>query len=136
MTRHVRKVAAIAAVALSASAGWAHHSFSAFNRSEAAKKVILGTVKEYSLINPHGWLKIVVLEPDGKTSNWSFEMASATQLQKRGWTQASIKVGEKITVTYFPLRFGSYGGQVVDVKLRNGKVLSGLAEADRGYPKP
>ena len=79
---------------------------------------------------------LVVAEGPGKTANWSFEMSSATQIQKLGWTPEIIKPGDKVTVTYFPLRFGSYGGQVVSVKLADGRVLKGVAEPDRGYPKP
>jgi hypothetical protein len=127
-TALVLSLLAVAAPAL------AHHSFSAFNRSEAAKRSVEGTVRDYQLINPHGWLKLVVPEGGGRSSNWSFEMASATQLQKQGWTPGLIRPGDKVTVTYFPLRFGSYGGQAVSVRLRDGRVLNGIAEADRGYP--
>ncbi|MDB5712952.1 MAG: hypothetical protein JWO15_349 [Sphingomonadales bacterium] len=114
----------------------AHHSFSTYNRSEAAKGTLRGTVKEFSLINPHGWLKLVVLAPNNKTSLWSLEMSSATQLQENGWKPDSIKVGQKVQVSYFPLRFGSYGGQLVSVVLPDGRTLSGTSVPDRGYPKP
>lgn len=117
-------------------AALAHHSFSTFNRSEAAKKTVQGTVKEFSLINPHGWLKLVVAEPGGRTSLWSFELSSATQLQKQGWTPASVQLGQKVAITYYPLRFGSYGGQLYAVQFANGQRLVGTSEPDRGYPKP
>ncbi|HZU63770.1 MAG TPA: DUF6152 family protein [Novosphingobium sp.] len=129
-------VAAILAAALPAAPALAHHSYSAFDRSEAAKRHIAGTVRDFALINPHGWLKLVVAEPDGRTASWTFELSSATQLQPLGWSPASIRVGDKVDVTFFPLRFGSYGGQLVAVRLPAGKVLQGTAEPDRGYPKP
>jgi hypothetical protein len=131
----VRMTGFAVVASLAASAAWAHHSFSAFNRSEAAKKTIAGTVKEYGLVNPHGWMKITAPDAGGKTANWAFEMASATQLTKQGWAANTVKHGDRIEITFFPLRFGSYGGQIISVKLRNGKVLNGLAEVDRGYPK-
>jgi len=114
----------------------AHHSFSAFDRSESAKRTVQGTVKAFELINPHGWLKLVVAEPGGGTALWSFELSSATQLQKQGWTPTSVQPGEKLAITYFPLRFGSYGGQLYAVQFANGRRLVGTAEPDRGYPKP
>ena len=114
----------------------AHHSFSAFNRSESAKRSVQGTVKDFGLINPHGWLKLIAAEPGGGTALWSFELSSATQLQKQGWSPDSVHVGDKVTVTYYPLRFGSYGGQLYAVTFANGKRLVGTAEPDRGYPKP
>lgn len=127
----------IAAVLLTAgSVASAHHSFSAFNRSEAAKRTITGTVQEFALVNPHGWVKLTVPEAGNKAASWSFEMASVAQLQKHGWTRNTLSHGDRLTVTYFPLRFGSYGGQLISVSLADGKVLHGLAEADRGYPKP
>jgi len=127
--------AALAAIAALSPAG-AHHSYSAFDRSEAAKRHITGTVREFALINPHGYLKLVVAEPGGKTSAWTFELSSATQLQPLGWSATSVKPGDKVEITYFPLRFGSYGGQLFSVRLPNGKQLQGAAEPDRGYPKP
>lgn len=132
MSRRVLLSCALLA-ALSTSAS-AHHSFSAYNRSEAAKRTVQGTVREFSLINPHGWLKLVVAEPGGRTGLWSFEMSSATQLQEQGWKRDSVKVGQKVQVTYYPLRFGSYGGQLVSVRLPGGKTLTGTAVPDRGYP--
>ena len=127
---------ALAAMLLAAGPATAHHSFSAFNRSEAAKRSVQGTVKEFELINPHGWLKLLAPEPGGGTALWSFETSSATQLQKQGWAPDSVHVGDKLTVTYYPLRFGSYGGQLYAVTFAKGKRLVGTAEPDRGYPKP
>lgn len=114
----------------------AHHSYSAFDRSESAKRHIAGTVRDFALINPHGYLKLVVAEPGGRTGAWTFELSSATQLQPLGWSAASVRPGDKVEITYFPLRFGSYGGQLFSVRLPGGKQLQGAAEPDRGYPKP
>ena len=114
----------------------AHHSFSAFNRSEAAKASIIGTVKEFALINPHGFLKLAVREPRNKVALWSFELSSATQLHSYGWKPDSIRVGDTVNITYFPLRFGNYGGQLLAVRMASGRSLVGTAEPDRGYPKP
>lgn len=129
----IRPVALALFLSLSGAAV-AHHSFSAFDRSEAAKKTLKGTVKEFALINPHGWLKLVVPDTGGKTALWSFETSSATQLQDLGWKQDSVKIGQKVEVTYYPLRFGSYGGQLASVRLPDGKILQGTAAPDRGYP--
>jgi len=50
-------------------------------------------------------------------------MGGPGQLQRDGWTQTSVAPGDKVTVTMHPLRDGSYGGQLISVKLANGKVL-------------
>ncbi len=130
----LRRVGATSLVLMLASAVSAHHSFAAFNRSEAAKASLRGQVKQFALINPHGSLKLVVAERGQKTALWTFELSSATQLLALGWNAQNIRVGDVVTVTYFPLRFGSYGGQLVSVLLPDGKTLSGTAVPDRGYP--
>ena len=102
---------------------------------KASKKKLVGTVKQFAMVNPHASLKINVVDAGGKTSVWSFEMTGVSGLKKLGWEPASLKPGDKVTVTFFPLRFGSFGGQLLDVRLPGGRELSALAEADRGYPK-
>lgn len=129
-------IAVAASLALLAPSAQAHHSFSAYNRAEAAKRTIRGTVTEFALINPHGRLKLSVPGPGGKPAVWSFEMSSATQLATQGWRPDAVRVGARVDVTYFPLRFGSYGGLLLSVRLPDGRVLQGTAEPDRGYPKP
>lgn len=124
------------AITVAATPVAAHHSYSAFDRAETAKRHIVGTVRDFALINPHGFLKLVVAEQGGKTGAWTFELSSATQLIPLGWANTSVKVGDKVDITYFPLRFGAYGGQLVNIRLPGGKVLQGTAEPDRGYPKP
>jgi|GEM_PF-1680678 len=139
MKRRACSVLGLALVAISQlvpTGAGAHHSFSAFNRSETAKKTIQGKVTEFGLVNPHGWLKLTVSDGNGKTSTWSFELSSATQLQKQGWGPQSVKVGQKVQASYYPLRFGSYGGLLYSIQLPNGQTLVGTAEPDRGYPKP
>ena len=99
----------------------AHHSFSMFDRSRT--ETIDGTVKEFELINPHGWLRVVVSDAKGVQNEWSLELGGAAQLRRFGWTQDSVHPGDKVVVHLHPLRDGSYGGQLVSVTLPNGQVL-------------
>jgi len=101
----------------------AHHSFAMFDRSQT--QTIAGTVKEFELINPHGWLRIMVPDAKGVQSEWSLEMGGAGQLERSGWTQNAVQPGQKVTVQLHPLRDGSFGGQLISVTLPNGKVLGG-----------
>jgi hypothetical protein len=114
----------------------AHHSFAMFDRGEGKEKSISGVVTELSLVNPHSWLKILVAGPDGRAIHWSFEMGSPNTLLRMGWTKDSVSPGDKITVIYYPLRAGSYGGELISVALPSGKSLKGLMEGDRGFPTP
>ncbi|HEY3730223.1 MAG TPA: DUF6152 family protein, partial [Steroidobacteraceae bacterium] len=99
----------------------AHHSFAMFDRSRT--DTVAGTVKEVELINPHGWLRIMVADANGVASEWPLELGGAGQLERFGWTTDAVHPGDKVKVRLHPLRDGSYGGQLVSVTLANGKVL-------------
>jgi uncharacterized protein DUF6152 len=45
-------------------------------------------------------------------------------LERRGWTRTTLKVGDKITITYRPMKDGSKGGMFMNGSA-NGKVLTG-----------
>ena len=119
MKRRFLTLAAVAAslVALPAAA---HHSFAMFDQTKLTK--VAGTVKELEYINPHAWLHIVAQE-NGQPITWSFEMGSVGQLTRDGWTRDIVKAGDKITVTFHPLKDGSHGGQFRTMTLASGKEV-------------
>jgi hypothetical protein len=121
----MKRFSLIGSLALSflcfATTAGAHHSFAMFDRSRT--DTVAGTVKEFELINPHGWLRIMVADASGIASEWPLELGGAGQLQRFGWTPDAVHPGDKVTVRLHPLRDGSYGGQLVSVTLANGKVL-------------
>jgi hypothetical protein len=100
---------------------FAHHSFAMFDRSRTER--IAGTVKAIELINPHGWLRIMVSDASGAQNEWSLELGGAGQLERFGWRQNAVRPGDKVVVQIHPLRDGSYGGQLISVTLPNGQVL-------------
>jgi hypothetical protein len=121
----MKRFPAIACLALSllsfATTAAAHHSFAMFDRNQT--QTITGTVKELQLINPHGWLRIMVPDASGAQNEWSLELGGAGQLGRFGWTQNAVHPGDKVVVQLHPLRDGSYGGQLISVTLPNGQVL-------------
>jgi hypothetical protein len=98
----------------------AHHSFAMFDRDKTV--TIAGTVKELQIINPHGWLRVLVSDPGG-SQEWSIELGGPGQLDRMGLTQGSIHAGDKVTVQIHPFRDGSYGGQFVSATLPSGQVI-------------
>jgi hypothetical protein len=110
----------------------AHHSFAMFDRDKTVD--LQGTVKELELISPHGWLQLMVTDPQGQASVWSLEMGGAGQLERQGWKPEIVKAGDKVTVSIHPLRDGSHGGQLVSVVLPDGRELSNRGPA--GGPPP
>ena len=101
---------------------WAHHSFAMF---DAEKTVTMtGTVKEFEWTNPHSWLRILVQDQaTGKTVEWMLESGSPAQQVRVGWTQDSLRPGDKVTVTMHPLKDGSRGGGLLTATLPNGKTV-------------
>ena len=117
-------LATLAGILIAAVAGpaAAHHSFSAFNTTE--QKTVVGTVKKVEWTNPHIWIHIEVVNDKGKAEIYSFEGMSPNFLERRDWTRNTLKVGDKITVTFNPLRNGDPGGMFLNGKMASGKVLT------------
>ena len=116
--------ALIAAVAIPSAA---HHSFAAFDVT--TQKSVTGTVNKVDWTNPHIWLWIDVPNDKGGTDTYGFEGMSPNFLARRGWTRTTLKNGDKITVSYRPMKDGSKGGMFMTGNA-NGKVLSMMGGTD------
>ncbi len=104
----------------------AHHSFAMFDQKKVM--TLQGTVTEFQWTNPHAFIEIDV-PTNGKIVHWSIELNSPNNLKRQGWSRASLKVGDKITMRMNPLRDGKKGGLFLDLRKADGKVL------DSGLPK-
>ena len=100
----------------------AHHSFVAFNMNE--EKTITGTVNKVEWTNPHIWIWVDVPNEKGSADTYGFEGMSPNFLERRGWTRTTLKNGDKITVTFRPLRDGKNGGMFMTGKMDGGKILT------------
>ena len=108
------------ALALSAGAAFAHHSFAMFDN--AKEQTIDGDVKDFQWTNPHIWIQVNVKGSDGKVTEYSIEGGSPNGLKRQGWTKKSINAGDKISLTMHPLKDGSPGGSFMRAMV-NGKPL-------------
>jgi hypothetical protein len=108
----------------------AHHSFAMFDLK--TEKVLTGTIKTFEWTNPHTWIHVNVVEPDGSTATYSVEGQSPNFWSRRGWSKNTVKPGDKVTVSIRPLKDGSKGGMFVKMTLPNGEVkeMNGAAPAD------
>lgn len=105
----------------------AHHSFAAFDVT--SQKSVTGTVNKVDWTNPHIWLWIDVTNDKGGVDTYGFEGMSPNFLARRGWTRTTLKNGDKITVSYRPMKDGSKGGMFMTGQA-NGKVLSMMGGTD------
>src|SRR4030095_3834648 len=104
-------ILAVAALIATASITTAHHSFAAFNMQD--QKTITGTVKTVEWTNPHIWIWVDVPDEKGALQTYGFEGMSPNFLERRNWTRTTLKPGDKIKVSYRPLRDGKNGGMFV-----------------------
>jgi hypothetical protein len=115
-TMRVAAAAVVSTVVGAASPALAHHSFAMYEPTKTL--TFKGTVKSFQWTNPHVILWVVV-QPDGggAPQEWSFETTSPGVLTRNGWTRQSLKAGDKVSVTFSPLRDGSHGGGLNSVTL-------------------
>jgi hypothetical protein len=104
-------------------AALAHHSFAMFDANQTSTAT--GTVKEVQWGNPHTWLEIIVVGDDKADKSLSLELNGLSGLRRNGWKPGTLKTGDKITVSYHPMRDGTPAGQLVQVVTEDGRTLQG-----------
>src|SRR5690606_30186815 len=67
---------------------------------------VTGKVTEFSFRNPHGLIRVEVIE-NGKKVEWKAETNSPSILERRGWKRDSLKVGDEINLEGWKARDGS-----------------------------
>lgn len=85
-----------------------HHGFPAHFDPDRLIR-IEGTVKQFELINPHGFLYIESVDDAGEPVVYVCELPGLIQLARRGVDQTLFTVGETIVVEGFPARRDPYG---------------------------
>ncbi|HWW65216.1 MAG TPA: DUF6152 family protein [Sphingomonadaceae bacterium] len=114
----------VGVAALAATAAVAHHSTAMFNWG---KEVAMptATVERWEWTNPHTFLYVAVPKGNG-IEHWAFEGMSPNHLSRTGWNRHTLKPGDKIKLTYYPLKDGRKGGFNVTVTLPDGRTLHQL----------
>ncbi len=104
-----------------AGAASAHHSNASYNRDHQTK--LKGTVVEFKWTNPHIEIIFVVKGRGGAIDRWVGEGPSPSQMTENGWTQNTLKPGDRITLVGNPPRSGALSIRLRLVTLPNGKDL-------------
>jgi hypothetical protein len=100
----------------------AHHAFS--NEFDESKPITLeGVVTKIDWENPHVHYYVDVSQPDGTVVNWACETGGPNRLLKRGWTQNSLKPGDKVIVHGFPAKDASHAADGRKVTLADGRTI-------------
>ncbi len=100
----------------------AHHSFAA--EFDITKPVRLqGKVNKMEWINPHAWIHVDVVGPDGKVVTWMVEGGTPNILLRRGFTKESLVAGTEITVEGYRAKNGTNIANGSNITFKDGKRL-------------
>lgn len=110
--------ATLAAAAIPATA---HHSYAMFDEEKAV--TVEGTVKLFEWTNPHSWVHLMAPDAKGEQVKYSIEFQSPSGLARMGLLPKSLVPGDKISITFHPLKNGGPGGSFMAMKLPDGKVV-------------
>jgi hypothetical protein len=99
----MRTLCIIATLSFSTAAVEAHHAFGA--EFDANRPVLLkGKVVKMEWVNPHAWIHVEVVKPDGSKEVWMVEGGSPNSLLRRGVTRDSLPLGTEIVVDGYQSR--------------------------------
>jgi Family of unknown function (DUF6152) len=134
----IRLIAVLAATLSFSVAGppvFAHHSFGLFDMSKTAE--VEGTIVKLEWSNPHCWLFLASGPSETEAVNYGFEMTSVGEMTRRGWTKTSVKPGDKVKVTFHPVRDGRPAGYMMSVMMTDtGKYIGRPPEQTAPPPPP
>lgn len=107
------------------SSAWGHHSYAMFDGSKIL--TVSGSVAKLEWSNPHVFIWVYVPNPKVPTGHdlYGFSNASTNVLARNGWSPTTLKVGEKVSVHYWPLKDGRTGGQFIKAIHEDGHVTWG-----------
>ena len=100
----------------------AHHSAAMFDMSKTV--TLQGTVKQFQYTNPHSWLQVLVMSPDGKTVEWGFETEGPSTLLRVGIKLKTFQPGDKVTIVAHPMRDGRPAGAWISATKADGTVYN------------
>ena len=113
----------------------AHHSQLAFNQDPAAIETIQGMATQYDFVNPHVYLYLEAIAPDGSVTPWELEASSTPNLIRRGWSRDSVTIGEELTIDIHPAKApGQHHARISTIYFDDGRRLAVRREDD--IPEP
>jgi hypothetical protein len=91
------------ALALTATPVVAHHSHTA-TYDEVRTVTLEGAVTRIDWVNPHAYFFINVIDSSGTVTNWALEFGNIFDLERDGWSDDTIEIGDVVSVEVSPAR--------------------------------
>jgi Family of unknown function (DUF6152) len=79
---------------------------------------VVGTVQEFRFTSPHTFIVLEVVDQDSHKVVWNLEGKSPNSLAWDGWTHNTLKPGDELRLTIYPLRSGGPGGEPIETQGR------------------
>ena len=100
LRRACAALAAAAALSVCPLPGGAHHSYPPLldEDGEEVIRVFEGSIELFRLLNPHSAMIINVADAGGVTADWLIEMSASFSLTREGWTDDTLRSGERVTI--------------------------------------
>ncbi len=116
----------------------AHHSVSTnYFPYDEAPVVLVGTVTEVEIRNPHSLITLDVVDNDGETTEWLAEWSDGNALRRRAVAIDLVKVGEEVTIRARRHRKVEEVVYIRDVVLADGTIVrdcgAGIYRGDEYY---
>ena len=89
---------------------------------------LTGTVKEVDWNDPHVVVHIAAKEKGGQTKDWRVEMGSLDEMENQGWTDSTIKPGDRITIQGNQAKSEPNFASARMVELASGKKMPAASE--------
>jgi hypothetical protein len=86
--------------------------------------LLRGKIVKVEWVNPHSWIHVEVVKPDGKKEIWMVEGGSPNSLFRRGVTRDSLQIGTEIIVDGYQARdYTSFRANGRNITFVDGKKL-------------
>ena len=110
---------------------WAHHSDAGLD--VASILAFDGTVTEFAFRNPHVYVGVETAH-SGEPVQWTLQMGTANNLRRRGWTPATLRPGDRVTVRVHAAVDGRPYAVVESLEKQGGLGLAAVSAAPQVPP--
>ncbi|HYM17499.1 MAG TPA: DUF6152 family protein [Micropepsaceae bacterium] len=112
---------ALALLCATAAPAFGHHADIMFAPDKTM--TLSSTMKSFEYANPHSTIVMTGAEKGARAMQWTIETDSPVVLKKVGIASDTLHPGDKVTVMIHPLKDGTAGGSLVELKRDDGMLF-------------